>query len=236
MSPGPWRGEGHEDQLRLEADENETVEAAHVRAVRRRRQLDEALENTRRATARYNSNLEGLRYSLKSLESFRSKVARREAMKTAPAAAYSTNDLNRYTLTFPRVQYTDGVLACYENLRAQGFVKVKDRNSWDTPDYRGINSTWAIVNADGRAQHMFEVQFHTPESFEVKDKRNHLLYELDRADQSHDLDRMEAIRHLQAERYGDMESPPDHGRICTPEPAETLELVSQDTIDQVLSK
>lgn len=53
MSPGPWRGEGHEDQLRLEADENETVEAAHVRAVRRRRQLDEALENTRRATARW---------------------------------------------------------------------------------------------------------------------------------------------------------------------------------------
>lgn len=93
MSPGPWRGRGHEDHLRLEADENKAVEDAHERAIRRRLKLDQALTKTRRATARYNSNLEGLRYSLKSLESFRSKVARRESDITGFEAANSTNEL-----------------------------------------------------------------------------------------------------------------------------------------------
>ena len=60
------------------------------------------------------------------------------------------------------------VLSSFEHLERQGFIPISNRNTWKLPDYRGVNSTWAIPGPDSKASHKFEVQFHTPESFEVQ--------------------------------------------------------------------
>lgn len=246
MSSVAWRGEGHEAHLTLTAEEDRAVREAHQRAADRRRALDRALERVRNETAEHNSKLEGLDFSLKSLNSFRSKVARRPRRRSAKDVADSTNDLNRYTLTFPREQYTDGVRDAYRRLEDQKFVMLKERNTLNEPDYRGINSTWAVVE-DGEVLQQFEVQFHTPEWFRVKDRDNHLLYELDRARATVDTRRMseaerydhlqyrEAVRHIQTERYGDTEPPPGHEELITPVEHRPLAEVEQRYVDQVLA-
>lgn len=45
----------------------------------------------------------------------------------------------------------------------------------DGAPYKGINSTY--LSPDGE---LFELQFHTPESFDVKQNVNHILYEQQR--------------------------------------------------------
>jgi hypothetical protein len=48
---------------------------------------------------------------------------------------------------------------------------VLSRNSWDSSQYKGINTRWRTE--DGQ---LFEVQIHTPESFEAK-QLTHGAYE-----------------------------------------------------------
>ena len=48
-------------------------------------------------------------------------------------------------------------------LEERGNEMVVRRNSWDEPDYKGINTRWRT--ADGQ---MFEVQIHTADSFQAK--------------------------------------------------------------------
>jgi len=46
------------------------------------------------------------------------------------------------------------------------------RNSWDHPEYKGINTRW--TTPEGRR---FELQFHTPESYHAKQEVTHKAYE-----------------------------------------------------------
>lgn len=50
------------------------------------------------------------------------------------------------------------------DLRARGFEELKVGNSWNGDRYRGINSTWR----DPGTGQVFEVQFHTTDSFQAK--------------------------------------------------------------------
>jgi hypothetical protein len=45
------------------------------------------------------------------------------------------------------------------------------RNSWNDQEYKGINTRWRTLDGG-----LFEVQFHTPESFEAK-QLTHKAYE-----------------------------------------------------------
>lgn len=50
-------------------------------------------------------------------------------------------------------------------MRSEGFENVKFRNSWlDDGSYLGINSAWR----DPQTGRVFEILFHTPESFDAK--------------------------------------------------------------------
>lgn len=62
-----------------------------------------------------------------------------------------------------------------EELEARGYMFKKVSNTWkDGEVYKGINCT--LEAPDGKHT-KFELQFHTPKSFEVKEK-NHALYEI----------------------------------------------------------
>ena len=94
-------------------------------------------------------------------------------MSPSEAGGKIFDDL-RYTMTFPADKYTEGVKGAVADLKAQGYTFDQDRvkNTWESPVYRGLNTT--ARTPDGKA---FELQFHTPESFDLKENIQHPLYE-----------------------------------------------------------
>ena len=82
----------------------------------------------------------------------------------------------RYTLTAPADQLAKKVLDTMAQLEKAGYKTTIVKNTWDAPNasYRGINTT--VESPDGIK---FELQYHTPESYAMKD-RTHILYEQQR--------------------------------------------------------
>ncbi len=87
-----------------------------------------------------------------------SQLSPREALDKVPDAV-------RYTFTYSRDGYADGVRADVERLKAAGFEEIKLKNLWSSSQYKGINTQWRRPETGLR----FEVQFHTPESLQAKE-------------------------------------------------------------------
>lgn len=87
------------------------------------------------------------------------------------AALRRIKDSVRYTAQVPDTGFANGVERVTRDLRAEGFIPVAWKNTFGQPGYQGINSAWR--SPDGQ---VFELQFHTPASFDAK-MRSHDIYE-----------------------------------------------------------
>ncbi|ADJ50407.1 hypothetical protein AMES_8581 [Amycolatopsis mediterranei S699] len=228
----PWEGKDADEGLRLDADENAEVEKAWAKAQAAQPLFDQVMTSVCAGTAEYGAKQEGLEYSLKTLDSFRAKVARKTAEKPAEQAAAETNDLNRYTLTFPPDQYADGTLAAFDEFERRGFERTKCANSWNRQMYKGVNTTWRHEEFE----QTMEVQFHTPESLAVKEE-NHLLYEIGRNGEALQDEEAAAVDVLQARRYEGITVPSGHERISPPlDPEEQVGVVSDEAIHRMIAR
>jgi hypothetical protein len=112
--------------------------------------------------------------SLKSPERYKDKlvklIARHPGIPAADLAA-EIYDGARYTFVFDPQDYTDGTWLVHRRLKAQGFDLEARRNRWDTPEFKGIRTRWR----DPAHDLAFEVQFHTPASWDVL-QRTHEAY------------------------------------------------------------
>ena len=116
------------------------------------------------------------------------EVAVKEARAISGAeAATRMGDTVRYTVRFQPGEYGAGARQIAQELvdagnrpwapinPKTGLPEVRWKVKWADdvdPAYRGINSNWVSPNGT-----VFEVQFHTPASFYVKENLNHKLYE-----------------------------------------------------------
>jgi hypothetical protein len=115
------------------------------------------------------------RFALKSPDRFKEKLAKALGAEpdTSPADLASTvHDGIRYTFTFDERHYSDGVRQAERELGAGGFELTGRKPNWRGTEYKGINSQWC----DSHSGQLFEVQFHTPESWDAK-QRTHDAYE-----------------------------------------------------------
>jgi hypothetical protein len=211
------------------------VRAAHSRAAEAGGSLDAKLKDLEAASAPYGGELEGLKYSVKGLGSLRRKVAS-DVSDGADAAGViaDTRDLNRYTICFPAESYSDGVAAGFDRLQELGLEPYNPekthKNTWNDPSYKGINTSWQ----DQDTGQFVEIQFHTPESFQVKSD-NHALYELSRSG-SLESDEELAADWLQAQRYEDVEIPQGHDSTVPAKPSRELAAVEPEALEQVRAK
>lgn len=117
----------------------------------------------------------GLEFRLKGDDSMYRKIATDLIDDVPPrdvdGAISSIKDAVRYTAQVPDAGFTDGVEAVTKELTESGFTPVSWKNTFGKPGYQGINSAWR--SPDGQ---VFELQFHTPTSFDVK-MSGHDLYE-----------------------------------------------------------
>ena len=124
--------------------------------------------------AKYGLKLEGLSYRLKSQESLTRKIAdnaKNDKISVAEAAR-NISDANRYTMVAEPGGYRAATQSVIEDLRSRGY-EANVKNYWqEGSNYKGVNV--ALVDHEGNK---IELQFHTPESFDLKENANHPLYE-----------------------------------------------------------
>jgi hypothetical protein len=122
--------------------------------------------------------LVGLDYRLKGTDSLARKVATAFDEGEYRDVARALGDINddvRYTIQMSAGNYTNEVTQAVRSLQDSGYQVFKWKNTWTSPGYKGINSFWR----DPATGQTFEVQFHTPQSFDAK-MVTHDLYEQSR--------------------------------------------------------
>jgi hypothetical protein len=167
--PGSWRGDN--DQY-LNAEES--MVAGH--AMERIRLVEEKVSATLHEIRAEvpDCELAGLKFRLKGEERFKEKVSDELRSKPDRSIAEITErmpDAIRYTFQLDADRYVEGYWNLRRHLELSGSELVLSRNSWDSPDYKGVNTRW--LSPDGQ---VFEVQFHTPESYQAK-QLTHTAYE-----------------------------------------------------------
>ena len=114
-------------------------------------------------------------FTLKSADSFKKKLADlilRHPDKSAEELSLEVPDGIRYAFIVEAEHYTEATLQAHSRLKGNGFDLEVRRNCWKSPGYKGINSRWR----DPAHDLVFEVQFHTAESWDAW-QRAHALYE-----------------------------------------------------------
>jgi uncharacterized protein YukE len=117
----------------------------------------------------------GQQWWVKSQESLARKILKdmRATRLTAEQAASRVTDALRFTVTYPGESLTGSVETALDRLRGQGYEVLEVNNSWVAHNrYKGIN-----VDLEAPDGQLFELQFHTPESWQLK-QQTHGLYEV----------------------------------------------------------
>lgn len=135
------------------------------------------IEFTKKAGA-YN---DGLKFKLKSIDSLTRKI-RDEYVKAKAKGidleivdiANSIKDANRYTAILDIDKFVDQYNEIHNSLLKAGYKVMKTKNTFklNNASYKGINSNY--ITPEGN---IFELQFHTVESFALKNGILHDLYE-----------------------------------------------------------
>jgi hypothetical protein len=165
-----------------------------------------------RVASENNVTLKGLEFRLKTKDSLARKIAS-EYRDNAGAISYKIigekiGDSVRYTYVIDESRYSSSVMKISEDLKARGLSPYdnKFRNYWSNPTYKGINSNW--ISQDGQ---LFEIQFHTPQSLQVKEEKSHKIYEKQRVET--DPLKIKAYSEQIEEIWRDVSTPKDVDRL-----------------------
>ncbi len=159
---GAWTGP---NGLRLSAAEFQLVQAGRATAMMNERAITAGI--TQVADTLPSGQLIGLDHRLKDLDSLARKVATDlDDPGNVTQVLDRIKDNVRYTLNVPTGSYVQETTEAVRGLRAAGFEPVQWKSAWSNPGagYQGINTWWR----DPGSGQIFEVQFHTPESFDAK--------------------------------------------------------------------
>jgi hypothetical protein len=115
----------------------------------------------------------GLKYRIKSKSSFLEKI---EKNYTPDGNGYEIKDIVRYTLGADSNSLVDKTFLAIDKFGHEGYNTVRVKNTWGTgSSYNGMNTF--IKDPNGQ---IFEIQYHTKESFDLKNGELHELYERQR--------------------------------------------------------
>jgi hypothetical protein len=153
----------------------------------------------------------GLEYRLKSPKSLKDKLSRDmiEEGKPLDQVAQNVSDVLRYTASFPSERLAEGTDGVLRDLQQKGYTLLKLKNTWpdDKISYKGINVQMATP--DGQKM---ELQFHTSDSFWLKDTGTHDLYEEKRRPDI-SKERKDQLDYIQAEMAKLLDKPPGIDKI-----------------------
>lgn len=131
-------------------------------------------EHVKNVAGSVGMDMAGLEYRIKTKDSYLRKI---RSKYNPDGNEYEVKDIIRYTYTADANQMTKKTLAAIDMHEKTGYNTIELKNYWlnDLDPYNGINTT---INAP--VSQKFELQYHTPESFELKNGKLHELYEKQR--------------------------------------------------------
>ena len=155
------------------------------------------------------------KFALKSPDRFKEKLAKmieRYPGQPCDGLVSSIHDGVRYTFLFPAEGYTAGVADATQALSNHGYDLRIRKPSWKEGDYRGVNSRWCDTNSGI----LFEVQFHTPESWEAKQKTHDIYEKLcdTRSTTPREREQLEEQQQLDREVHSRSARGGDHYPLC----------------------
>ncbi|MEU8232713.1 hypothetical protein AB0C12_24290 [Actinoplanes sp. NPDC048967] len=182
---GSWYNQENGVPLTLNAADNAAADAALAAA----KKVEEGVSGGPRSLTHRvqeliqtvpGSSREGYDFRLKGADSLKRKLAadrKKNPHLTPTELVAGIGDNIRYTTLFEVERYVSGVQETVRALKAKGYELTKVKNGWNGSmgNYKGINLTWR----DPETGHLFELQFHTPDSFWIN-KGEHLYYEIKR--------------------------------------------------------
>jgi len=145
------------------------------------------------------------KFALKGPDRFKEKLAKliERYPGTDPSElASSIHDGVRYTFIFDFESYTESVEVGQERLADAGYDHIETKPSWDNEEYKGVNSRWREPSTGV----MFEVQFHTQESWDAKQKTHEAYEKIQGLGTS--VEDVERLRAYQREVMAEVRVPP----------------------------
>ncbi|HHV98592.1 MAG TPA: hypothetical protein GXX36_03305 [Clostridiaceae bacterium] len=169
--------------MQLETDENYTNKQEYgTIKIPIDKILEEAAKNEpqitqdmQRIVTQNGGRLEGLEFRLKSRSSLEEKATTMVAGGVDEENVLSgIYDVVRYTDIIDKQNFTSHYFSVIDSLKRNGYKVKRVKNTWTNKRsaYKGVNVVLEAPNGQ-----MFELQFHTPESFDVKQNKMHKLYE-----------------------------------------------------------
>lgn len=122
-----------------------------------------------------NMDTAGLEYRIKSEESYIRKI--KSNYNPVKNSKFEINDILRYTYTADADNLAEKTIKSIDNFAKEDYNTIVVKNSWldNKNPYKGINT---IIQAPNGQK--FEMQYHTQESFDLKNGAMHRLYEKQR--------------------------------------------------------
>ena len=157
-----------------------------------------------------NGRLAGLDYRIKSTDSLVRKLIDKSELKGISVDEYASKitDILRYTNVSTTKNFTSDYYSIIDNLikKSYNIVEVTNTLGDINASYRGINCL--VSDKDG---YVFELQFHTEESLNIKEV-NHKLYEEARLKTTNKARRLELYKEMQKNSI-EIPMPPDITKI-----------------------
>jgi hypothetical protein len=144
------------------------------------------------------------KFALKSPNRFKEKLAKmveRRPGTSVEDLADEISDGIRYTFLFDPDHYADQTQKVCSGLSNNGYELIRLGNRWGGDEYKGINSRWS----DPTSGQQFEVQFHTPASWEAKQKTHEAYEKIDNPETP--VDEVEKLRSYQRSISDSLEVP-----------------------------
>jgi hypothetical protein len=145
------------------------------------------------------------KYALKGRDRLKEKLVEMvnsEPDKSAEELAREIHDGIRYTFLFDPEDYAAGARELTSRLEGSGFELGVRKNTWGNGEYKGVNTRWL----DHESGLRFEVQFHTEQSWTVKQQTHDAYVKIN--DTRTPVEERESLRDYQREISAQVVQPP----------------------------
>jgi peptidoglycan hydrolase-like protein with peptidoglycan-binding domain len=175
----------------------ETAQQAADRLLKKASEAEKSVTPDLKKLADANgAKMEGLDYRLKTKESLTRKIANDalENNTTLTEAAQNINDTLRYTMVLDKKSLATGANGVMKSLEDAGYTKIQVKNTFKPGAvYKGVNTTFESPQGQ-----KFELQFHTPESFDMKQNVTHGLYEKARLPETSPAEKAALVKQMRS--------------------------------------